>query len=89
MSGCIASKAKNASHVPAIQEKLPAAIDKGEPLPEGLLWLLLTGEVKSLCFEKRIGNLLSLHPWASANKAQEGFLTLASATDLLLEKLSE
>ena len=30
-----------------VQEKLPAAIANGEPLPEGLLWLLLTGEVSS------------------------------------------
>ena len=28
-----------------LQAKLPAAKPKGEPLPEGLLWLLLTGEV--------------------------------------------
>ena len=29
----------------SLQEKLPAAIPDGEPLPEGLLWLLLTGDV--------------------------------------------
>ena len=28
-----------------MQEKLPSAIPDGEPLPEGLLWLLLTGDV--------------------------------------------
>jgi hypothetical protein len=28
------------------QEKLPAAKEGGEPLPEGLMWLLLTGEVR-------------------------------------------
>ncbi len=28
-----------------LQEKLPSAIPDGEPLPEGLLWLLLTGDV--------------------------------------------
>ena len=28
-----------------VQEKLPSAIADGEPLPEGLLWLLLTGDV--------------------------------------------
>ena len=32
----------------ALQEKLPSAMPDGEPLPEGLLWLLLTGDV-SLC----------------------------------------
>ncbi len=29
-----------------LQEKLPAAKQGGEPLPEGLMWLLLTGEVR-------------------------------------------
>ena len=28
------------------QKLLPAAKEGGEPLPEGLLWLLLTGEVR-------------------------------------------
>ena len=27
------------------QERLPAAVDGGEPIPEGLMWLLLTGDV--------------------------------------------
>eukprot|EP00897_Mesotaenium_endlicherianum_P010696 jgi/Mesen1/9655/ME000671S09021 len=27
------------------QEKLPSAVEGGEPIPEGLLWLLITGEV--------------------------------------------
>ena len=29
--------------IPELQAKLPAAKPGGEPLPEGLLWLLLTG----------------------------------------------
>ena len=29
------------------QKVLPAAKEGGEPLPEGLLWLLLTGDVRS------------------------------------------
>lgn len=29
-----------------LQAALPAAVEGGEPLPEGLLWLLLTGEVR-------------------------------------------
>ena len=33
--------------IPEIQKKLPAAIPGGEPLPEGLMWLLLTGEVRA------------------------------------------
>lgn len=31
--------------IPELQAALPAAVEGGEPLPEGLLWLLLTGEV--------------------------------------------
>lgn len=31
--------------IPEVQEKLPSAVENGEPQPEGLLWLLLTGEV--------------------------------------------
>jgi citrate synthase len=31
--------------LPECQAKLPAAKEGGEPLPEGFLWLLLTGEV--------------------------------------------
>eukprot|EP00887_Chlorella_sp_A99_P005878 scaffold1.g5878.t1 len=31
--------------IPELQDKLPAAVDGGEPIPEGLLWLLLTGDV--------------------------------------------
>lgn len=31
--------------IPQCQEKLPKAPGGGEPLPEGLFWLLMTGEV--------------------------------------------
>lgn len=31
--------------IPECQEKLPKAIPGGEPIPEGFLWLLMTGEV--------------------------------------------
>ena len=31
--------------IPELQKKLPAAVPNGEPLPEGLLWLLMTGDV--------------------------------------------
>ena len=31
--------------IPDLQKSLPAAVPGGEPLPEGLLWLLLTGNV--------------------------------------------
>jgi len=33
--------------IPELQAKLPTAVSGGEPLPEGLLWLLLTNEVPS------------------------------------------
>ncbi|XXG46292.1 hypothetical protein AAC387_Pa02g1171 [Persea americana] len=33
--------------IPECQKVLPAAVPGGEPLPEGLLWLLLTGKVPS------------------------------------------
>ena len=29
-----------------LQAQLPAAIEGGQPLPEGLMWLLLTGDVR-------------------------------------------
>ncbi|KXZ47459.1 hypothetical protein GPECTOR_35g897 [Gonium pectorale] len=31
--------------IPELQAKLPTAVEGGEPIPEGLLWLLLTGKV--------------------------------------------
>eukprot|EP00270_Netrium_digitus_P006092 TRINITY_DN18302_c0_g1_i1.p1 TRINITY_DN18302_c0_g1~~TRINITY_DN18302_c0_g1_i1.p1 ORF type:complete len:522 (+),score=145.52 TRINITY_DN18302_c0_g1_i1:56-1567(+) len=31
--------------IPECQEKLPTAVEGGEPIPEGLLWLLFTGEI--------------------------------------------
>jgi citrate synthase len=33
--------------IPECQELLPRAIPKGEPIPEGLFWLLVTGDVPS------------------------------------------
>ncbi|KDO21715.1 citrate (Si)-synthase [Saprolegnia parasitica CBS 223.65] len=33
--------------IPELQKKLPTAVEGGEPLPEGLIWLLLTGEIPS------------------------------------------
>lgn len=33
--------------IPELQKKLPTAKPNGEPLPEGILWLLLTGELPS------------------------------------------
>ncbi|KAF3576270.1 hypothetical protein DY000_02035969 [Brassica cretica] len=35
--------------IPECQKVLPAAQSGGEPLPEGLLWLLLTGKVRLFC----------------------------------------
>lgn len=31
--------------IPDCQAKLPAYVEGGEPMPEALLWLLLTGDV--------------------------------------------
>lgn len=31
--------------IPECQQKLPTAVEGGEPLPEGMLWLLMTGEI--------------------------------------------
>jgi citrate synthase len=31
--------------IPELQQKLPAAVEGGEPTPEGLMWLLLTGDL--------------------------------------------
>lgn len=36
--------------IPECQKVLPAAQSGGEPLPEGLLWLLLTGKVGLFLF---------------------------------------
>lgn len=33
--------------IPDLQKTLPTATKDGEPLPEGLLWLLLTGDIPS------------------------------------------
>lgn len=33
--------------IPELQAILPGAQPGGEPLPEGLLWLLMTGEVRA------------------------------------------
>lgn len=37
--------------IPQIQKLLPSAIPGGEPLPEGIMWLLLTGEVRCTSFD--------------------------------------
>jgi len=31
--------------IPELQKKLPTYVEGGEPMPEGLIWLLLTGEI--------------------------------------------
>eukprot|EP00775_Hariotina_reticulata_P012774 gene12774-12902_t len=53
--------------IPELQATLPGAKENGEPLPEGLLWLLLTGEVpnkaqvKSLSEDLRKRSALPAH----------------------------
>jgi citrate synthase len=48
--------------IPECQKVLPGAKPGGEPLPEGLLWLLLTGKVcvlfEASAFTKYISNTL-------------------------------
>lgn len=44
--------------IPELQKKLPAAVKGGEPLPEGLLWLLLTGEVPTEAQVAELGDEL-------------------------------
>ncbi|KAI7838691.1 hypothetical protein COHA_007492 [Chlorella ohadii] len=34
--------------IPELEEKLPSAKEGGEPIPEGLLWLLMTGEMPTV-----------------------------------------
>merc|ERR1712066_717244 len=46
--------------IPDCQEVLPAAFEGGEPLPEALFWLLVTGEVPS---DEQVKNLSA--DWAS------------------------
>jgi hypothetical protein len=48
--------------IPECQKLLPAAKPGGEPLPEGLLWLLLTGKVHNIISYL---NLLSLENFLS------------------------
>jgi citrate synthase len=40
--------------IPELQKVLPTAQPKGEPIPEGLLWLLLTGEVPTAAQAKSV-----------------------------------
>ena len=49
--------------IPELQEKLPTAIKGGEPKPEGLFYLMLTGEVPT---EKEVNNLTN--DWAERSK---------------------
>lgn len=44
--------------IPELQAKLPSAVEGGEPLPEGLLWLLLTGEVPTVDQAKAVTEML-------------------------------
>lgn len=45
--------------IPEVQEKLPKAKSGGEPLPEALLWLLLTGEVPTVQQAKAVTDELN------------------------------
>jgi hypothetical protein len=56
--------------IPELQATLPGAQPGGEPLPEGLLWLLLTGEVRAA------GHRSSSHPAAVQGSSARTTLTL-------------
>lgn len=55
--------------IPELQATLPGAQPGGEPLPEGLLWLLLTGEVRAA------GHRSSSHPAAVQGSSARTTLT--------------
>jgi len=58
--------------IPELQKQLPAAVDGGEPQPEGLLWLLLTGELPSV---DNVKNLTAdLHARATLTAEEEKFI---------------
>ncbi|PRW60618.1 citrate synthase [Chlorella sorokiniana] len=44
--------------IPELEEKLPSAKEGGEPIPEGLLWLLMTGEMPTVDQAKAVTELL-------------------------------
>ena len=46
--------------IPECQKKLPGAKPGGEPLPEGFLWLLATGEVHTLTLKNILEGLSPL-----------------------------
>lgn len=48
-----------------LQEKLPAAKPGGEPIPEGLLWLLMTGDVSPLSLAASLQSLRACSPASS------------------------
>lgn len=45
-------------NIPELQAKLPSAVEGGEPIPEGLLWLLLTGEIPTAEQAKSVTEML-------------------------------
>lgn len=47
--------------IPQIRKLLPAASDGQEPLPEGLFWLLLTGEIPTEQQVKSVSKMLAAH----------------------------
>ncbi|PVU92723.1 hypothetical protein BB561_003647 [Smittium simulii] len=45
--------------IPEVKQLLPAAVEGGEPYPEGMLWLLMTGEVPTAAQVKSISEDLN------------------------------
>lgn len=83
--------------IPQIQKLLPSAIPGGQPLPEGLMWLLLTGEIPSneqaaaLSRELRHRSKLPAHVAKVLKALPEGThpMTQFSAAVLSLQPTSE
>jgi len=83
--------------IPELQAKLPSAVPGGEPLPEGLLWLLLTNEIPSeaqvrgLSAELRERSALPGHVLSVLKAMPEGThpMTLFSAGVMALQPASK
>lgn len=83
--------------IPELQAKLPSAVEGGEPLPEGLLWLLLTGDlptkaqVEGVTEELRKRSALPQHVRDLLNNLPEGVhpMTQLVQASLALQKDSK
>jgi len=81
--------------IPDLQKVLPAAHNGGEPLPEGLLWLLLTGEVptkdqvRSLTDELHSRARLPPHVIEAINAFPRGMHPMTQLSSAVLQMQTE